>query len=131
MSTRDLLGSLTLLVSELDTLTGQRPALAEVCSIGLSKYDRGLLNIAWGTSPIDVLAWCETTGAIHGRCLPSGDDDMVTITAEGRLGQQPVRVLAGLPRDLAHRLGHEWSTARLRELVSAPAPTEPATGGGR
>jgi len=131
VSTRDLLGSLTQLVGELDTLIGQRPALAEVCSIGLSNYDRGLPNLASGTSPADVLAWCDTTGAVHGRCLPSHDDGRVTITAEGRLGQQPVRVIAGLPRDLARQLGQELTVHRLRELISAARPTGPGTGGGR
>ena len=132
MSTRDLLGSLTQLVGELDTLIGQRPALAEVCSIGLSNYDRGLPNLASGTSPAEVLAWCEAIGATSGRCLPGVDDRGTrTITAAGRLGQRPVRILNGLPRDLAQQLGREWTVHRLRELVSAPAPTEPATGGGR
>ena len=85
------------------------------------------------------------TDAGHGALAPTGVppsppgvvlacincDHVYEPTAAGRLGQQPVRVLAGLPRDLAHRLGQEWSTAQLRELLSAPAPTEPATGGGR
>ena len=142
MSTRDLLGSLTQLARELDTLTGQRPDLAELASIAVSKYGRvaedevvpfglGELNVTGAASPAGVLAWCEAIGATSGWCLPGDDDWVTTITAAGRLGQRPVRVLTGLPRDLAQQLGQQWTVHRLRELLSAPAATEPAAGGGR
>ena len=78
-----------------------------------------------------MLAWCEAIGASAGWCLPGDDDWVTTITTAGRLGQRPVRVLTGLPRDLARQLGQQWTVQRLRELLSAPSATEPAAGGGR
>jgi hypothetical protein len=126
MSTRDLLGALTQLTRELDTLIAGRPDLAELCDITVASplgyRTPGQLHLAGRVAPVEVLAWCDAVEATTGRCL-GGGEDMVTVTATGRVGGLPTDIPTRLPRTLA-----EWTVQQLRELLGAPTSTEPAGG---